>query len=316
VTATASAESEPMHGLDGESEELQAELEECLDTIQWSASSMGRENVQDLKNLQSPAPIVKAVLESVALVLGQPQTRWDQLKRFISSDGFLSKLQKFNFQQAVTKDIFKKLQARLEDPEFDEEFIKSVCVPVVPLAIWCRAIGVYLSKTKFPGGPEVRPLAGAGTTTTTNTNSQRQYAGPSSGDVPMIFEPDLQQLSPEELRHVRDLTVSRPNVGSITFHGETDCTGLDFASIVRLEAGEVLVYPDSSQKPPVGEGLNKAATVTMFQCYPPNGNKLLQDPRSQEKYKRKIQAMTEEKHARFIDYDCLTGVWQFSVDQF
>lgn len=58
------------------------------------------------------------------------------------------------------------------------------------------------------------------------------------------------------------------------FHGATDCTELDFQDIV-LKRGyaarpsapngspKVLVYPDASKKPPVGEGLNKASTVTM-----------------------------------------------------
>ena len=38
-----------------------------------------------------------------------------------------------------------------------------------------------------------------------------------------------------------------------------------------------------------------------------------EDPKSQERYKRKIKLMTEEKHARFIDYDCNTGVWKFAA---
>ena len=46
------------------------------------------------------------------------------------------------------------------------------------------------------------------------------------------------------------------------FHGATDCTELDFQDIV-LKRGYVLVDPDASKKPPVGEGLNKASTVTM-----------------------------------------------------
>ena len=32
---------------------------------------------------------------------------------------------------------------------------------------------------------------------------------------------------------------------------------------------QVLVYPDPAKKPPPGEGLNKHATVTMYQCFPP-----------------------------------------------
>merc|ERR1719498_428831 len=132
----------------------------------------------------------------------------------------------------------------------------------------------------------------------------------------MIFEPDLETLSPAELVNVENLTISRPEVGKITFHGSTDCTDLDFERIVRLEIGEVLVYPDATMKPLVGVGLNKAATVTMFQCWPPNGSKLLQDQKSQDRYKKKIKQMTEEKHARFLDYDCNTGIWKFSVEHF
>eukprot|EP00913_Durusdinium_trenchii_P020351 g19118.t1 len=45
----------------------------------------------------------------------------------------------------------------------------------------------------------------------------------------------------------------------------------------------------------------------MYQCWPPNGSVLAQDSVQQEEYKRRIKVMTEEKKARFIDYDCNTG---------
>merc|ERR1719498_163320 len=99
-------------------------------------------------------------------------------------------------------------------------------------------------------------------------------------------------MSQEELRCVENPTVSRPDVGSIRFHGITDCTNLNFERIVRLERGEVLVYPDIEMKPKVGVDLNKPATVTMFQCWPPKGQKLA-DPEAQERYKKKIKDMTE-----------------------
>jgi len=198
-----------------------------------------------------------------------------------------------------------------------EEQIKQVCVPVVPLAMWCRAIGVYLSKTKFRGGPEIRPVAGAGAAGTMQPHGQLDQLPPNESYL--VFDPDIRNMSDDELRCVQNLTISRPNVGTISFHGITDCTNLDFERIVRLEIGEVLVYPDSSTKPDIGIGLNKAATVTMYECWPPNGRKHLQDPKSQERYRNKIKTMTEEKHAaaaRFLDYDCNTGIWKFSVEHF
>merc|ERR1719375_2975771 len=84
----------------------------------------------------------------------------------MGTPAFLEKVQRLSstgsFQQSTTRETFRKLRDRLQQPGFNEEQIKSVCVPVVPLAIWCRAIGVFLSKTKFRGGPEIRPVAAAG----------------------------------------------------------------------------------------------------------------------------------------------------------
>merc|ERR1712045_850000 len=88
--------------------------------------------------------------------------------------------------------------------------------------------------------------------------------------------------------------------------GSTDCSNLDFSRILKLEVGEVLVYPEGGTKPDVGVGLNKPAIVTMYKCYPPSGSKLLKDTKAQERYKQKIKQMTERKKATFIEYDCKT----------
>ncbi|CAE8637590.1 unnamed protein product [Polarella glacialis] len=291
-------------------EELQAELDECLDTIKWTASCCTRESLQDLIKSSRPAPVVNDVLEAVFILLGAPETRWATLKQLLSKQPFFDKLTRLDFQRSVTKEQFRKLRDKLQDPSFDEEHIKTECVPVVPLAIWCRAIGVYLSKTKYRDGPEIRPVAGSGAAIPPPRHERR-----SSNSVPITVEPDLSQLTTEELRHVRDLTIARKGIGEITFHGETDCTELDFEHIVKLEIGEVLVYPGRS-KPDAGYGLNKAATVTMYQCWPPSNTVQLQDTASQDEYRDRIKNMTTDKKARFIDYDCTTGVWKFGVDHF
>lgn len=287
-----------------------------MDTINICAASVTRESLQDLKNTR-PAPVVKDVLEAVALLLGQPETKWEKLLKLISGPTFPKQVQRLNFQQSITRDQFRALCDKLRHPDFDEEHVKTVCVPVVPLATWCRAIGIYLSNTKFRGGPAIRPIAAASGATTSPRHSSPPPAPKieTPGDH-LIYEPDLRKMSAEELRCVKDLSISRSAVGKVIFHGETDCTSLDFEQIVRLEVGEVIVYPDANTKPPVGVGLNKPSTVVMYQCYPPNGHMLLKDPKSQQRYKAKIQQMTEEKHAKFIDYDCATGVWKFGVDHF
>jgi hypothetical protein len=225
------------------SEEFRAELEECLDMIRWCGESLTRESLQDVKHMSRPALIVKDVLETVAMLLGNPETHWEKLTRLISTPTFLERIQKFNCQQSVSRDTFRKLRVQLQKPDFDEERIKSVCVPIVPLAMWCRAIGVYLSKTRFQGiGLEVRPVAASGAANPVLPNQVDRAPTP---EAYMVFDPDIRSLSVDELKCVENLNISRPEVGSICFHGATDCTNLDFERIVRLEIGEVLVYPDS-----------------------------------------------------------------------
>lgn len=355
------------------------ELDACTEMIRWCGTTFTHARLKELAAIAKPSPAVKIVIEAVALLLGLKATKWDELKKLSGIVPTIAKLQKFDYQREVSRDQFKKLRDYLKHPEFKEDAIQQSSAVVYPFAMWCRAIGIYLLKTKYKGGPEIRalpsrsggpsvseelpgssaPVPGAEElgpitssrlppSSTTSTLQAVDLAPPQlaevraggsaearpapapavdaplenrwsgAGTVPaaLAVEPRLEALSAEELRHVRDLRVSRLGVGCITFHGETDCTAVDFGRLVRLEVGEVLVYPDGTDKPPVGVGLNKAATVTMYQCWPPGGSQLLPDQRSREKYRMKIKQMTESRNAKFMDYDCVEGVWTFAVDHF
>lgn len=140
---------------------------------------------------------------------------------------------------------------------------------------------------------------------------------PSLGDLEVI--PDVYNMSVNELRRVRDFTIRKPNVGEVMFPGEIDLVKErrvleELTSIVRLDPGEVLVYPDADTKPREGEGLNRQALITLFQCRPPSGS--LTDAESKAKYRDRIARMTEVKGATFVDYDCDRGIWRFSINHF
>jgi nuclear pore complex protein Nup98-Nup96 len=224
---------------------------------------------------------------------------------------------------------FRRVRRLLVLPDFDEEFVRGVCAAALPLAIWCRSIGICLAKTRFSawGGPEIQSLSstmdedrgGPERSSAADEASPQGSSWEGLGSLEidgLVIIPDLSRLSARELRQVSELTVSRPEVGSITFHGLTDCSYLDLTRLVHLDIGEVLVYPEPGSKAPIGQGLNKRSTVTMYQCWPPNGRGHLEDEIAQERYRYKIQQMTEEKRAKFIDYDCNTGVWKFQVEHF
>ena len=63
------------------------------------------------------------------------------------------------------------------------------------------------------------------------------------------------------LMQVCNFAVIRRGVGRVQWEEPVDVRGLDIASVVRLSKGSVEVYLDGAEKPEVGEGLNKPATV-------------------------------------------------------
>ncbi|KAL6905951.1 hypothetical protein ACP4OV_003552 [Aristida adscensionis] len=137
-------------------------------------------------------------------------------------------------------------------------------------------------------------------------------------------EPSLEELAAKEraepgyCSRVRDFVVGRHDYGSIKFLGETDVRGLDLESIVEFNDREVIVYKDDSKKPPVGEGLNKAAEVTLLNIKCVNkktGDQYREGPRV-DRYKEMLVKKAEEQGAEFVSFDAAKGVWKFRVKHF
>jgi len=124
-------------------------------------------------------------------------------------------------------------------------------------------------------------------------------------------------LSDAELSCVQELRVGRERVGHVTFHGVTDCRGLlhRLPDLLVVQQGEIIVYPDQSSKPELGQGLNKPASVVLYGCMPKSKTKF-SDPSVREKYRKRVAQMTEEKGATFEDYNCDDGTWRFRVHHF
>jgi len=400
--------------------EVQAEYARCREIIAWCVSALIPRQVRELRALNKPPDIVNKIFEAVATLLGATSTTAPSIKKSLFSPSpagqdLPAKLRGINIEH-VSLAQFRKVQKLVALPEFDEEFVQGVCKNAMQLAVWCRAIGTCLARTRFHGRPESAALASSNLDTLVgrffneqappaqvapskaghgppedfipaspqddallaslpadstlevppqpqpeherrlqqtrdlpqdHTNGasqsgltvaslaaaavpaqqrQENAAAPEDSPVPearssvtikgLIITPDVRALEQWELQQVSELEVSKPEVGSIVFHGSTDCTDLDIPSLVHLDVGEVLVYPVQGSKPAVGQGLNKCATVTMYQCWPPNGRGHLDDTKAQDRYRWKIQQMTEDKRAKFINYDCNTGIWKFQVEHF
>lgn len=80
---------------------------------------------------------------------------------------------------------------------------------------------------------------------------------------------------------------------------------------------EVTVYPDESIKPPLAEGLNRAAQVTLDRVWPVNkaNRESISDPLSLEEmdYELTLRNACAKMNARFKEYRPQTGSWVFKV---
>ncbi|XP_048244213.1 nuclear pore complex protein Nup98-Nup96-like isoform X2 [Haliotis rufescens] len=119
---------------------------------------------------------------------------------------------------------------------------------------------------------------------------------------------------------VDDFTIGRENYGSLFFPGSTNVANLNLDEIVHFRRKEVIVYPDDDKKPPLEEGLNKIAEVTLDCVWP--SDKSTRSPIKDSSrlrtmgYQTKIEEITAKIGAKFIDYRPETGSWVFQVKHF
>ncbi|XP_022762378.1 nuclear pore complex protein NUP98A-like isoform X3 [Durio zibethinus] len=137
-------------------------------------------------------------------------------------------------------------------------------------------------------------------------------------------EPGIQELAAKEraepgyCHRVNDFVVGRHGYGSIKFLGETDVRRLDLESLVQFNNREVIVYMDDCKKPPVGQGLNKPAEVTLLniKCFDKKtGHHYTEGPKV-EKYKDMLKRKADNQGAEFLSYDPIKGEWKFRVNHF
>nr|BAO49735.1 nuclear pore complex protein Nup98b [Nicotiana benthamiana] len=136
--------------------------------------------------------------------------------------------------------------------------------------------------------------------------------------------PPMQELISKEKEelgfcsHVMDFVVGRHGYGSIKFLGETDVRNLDLDSAVYFNRREVIIYMDESKKPPVGQGLNKRAEITLLnvKCINKSNGKEYTDGPAVNKYRDMLVKKTTEQGAEFVSYDPVEGHWKFRVSHF
>lgn len=119
---------------------------------------------------------------------------------------------------------------------------------------------------------------------------------------------------------VPNFTIGRKGYGNVYFGEAIDVAGLNLDELVHFRHKEVIIYPDDENKPPVGEGLNRKAQITLDQVWP--HDKTLHEPiKDRERldemnYEAKLRAVCDKHDTRFVEYRPETGSWVFKVDHF
>lgn len=133
-----------------------------------------------------------------------------------------------------------------------------------------------------------------------------------------FMEPCLGEMATRELMdpgycsRIQGFTVGRIGYGYAKFSGETDVRWLDLNHIIKFSRQELIVYEDESSKPVVGQGLNKAAEVTLVLQIRPS---TYREERLRE-FVKKLRLHTERQGADFISFNPSNGEWKFSVHHF
>ncbi|KAG8036803.1 hypothetical protein G9C98_004125 [Cotesia typhae] len=119
---------------------------------------------------------------------------------------------------------------------------------------------------------------------------------------------------------VPNFTVGRTGYGNVYFADSFDIYGLNLDEIVHFRHKEVIIYPDDEKKPPVGQGLNRKAQVTLDRVWP--HDKTQHEPITDPErliamdYEGKLRRVSARHDTRFLEYRPETGSWVFKVDHF
>ncbi|KAL2900414.1 Nuclear pore complex protein NUP98A [Bienertia sinuspersici] len=157
-----------------------------------------------------------------------------------------------------------------------------------------------------------------------NDNSKEEQFMPKLQRSDYYTDPEIKKLASIESLNpgfccrVEEFVVGRVGYGWVKFYGETDIRGLDLDSIIHFNNQEVIVYDDDNEKPPVGQGLNKAAEVTLLniKCNNKKTGKQYISGKMVDDFIEKLKRVTKKQGAEFVSYDPVKGEWKFSVQHF
>ncbi|KAI9138001.1 nuclear protein 96-domain-containing protein [Paraphysoderma sedebokerense] len=164
------------------------------------------------------------------------------------------------------------------------------------------------------------------------SDSKSQHPSQSASQTPLssvsngyVLSPSLDVLrtmSRSQLSAITDFKVACSGIGQVQFLQPVDLTTVPSPSmipgnIVKFQPKVCDVYPDDNNKPPVGQGLNVPAIITLYNCFAidrSTGEKVT-DP-GESVVQRHLMRLKRIPDTEFVDFEPETGTWTFRVAHF
>ena len=162
--------------------------------------------------------------------------------------------------------------------------------------------------------PLTEQLSNVGTSTTTFKNEKAEsdyWCTPSTEE--------LSKLSSLELAHVENFTAGRKGFGNLMYKYPVDLSAFEgkweelLGNTILFEKKLLQVYPDETEKPSQGNGLNVPAVITLERVFPRNYNPMNPDIEALEEH---IEKLKSTHGMKFISFDPITGNYVFEVEHF
>ena len=134
-------------------------------------------------------------------------------------------------------------------------------------------------------------------------------------------EAEINKMTLEEKRKVKNFTVGRDGCGRVEFNLPVDLTLAPlndiYDKIVLIELRALTVYPDQTKKPAQGKGLNVPSTLFLENSWPrQRDRKTPLHEKSGPRFQKHVDRLRKVGGTEFVKYDKDTGTWVFRVPHF
>ncbi|KAJ3068817.1 hypothetical protein HDU98_008055 [Podochytrium sp. JEL0797] len=188
------------------------------------------------------------------------------------------------------------------------------------------------------GTPVAAPAFASGSSSSTSKSPKSRgtptTAAPSSPQkTPATYETEpslseLLQLSDAELTRVEGYTVLLADVGKVRFLEPVNLlqasptgnrAGIKHipGTVVVLKHKVIEVYPDETNKDPVGMGVNVCAEVSLDRCWVlDKATGMIVDDEMDPRFDRHFKKLERMEGTKMIGFNRATGTWRFRVEHF